>query len=289
MSPRRFSLLTYNVGLLRVPVARFNPIPHVEERLAVLPSEIARADADVVALQEVFSARDRDALHAGVRQRYPHIGHVRPAGLRLDGGQVTLSRFPLRARFELFRYAPFSERFYMKGALVTEVEIPEVGHVTVVNLHATAGGLLAMPESPRAEAMRARQFDGVLDAVRSLRGPLLLTGDFNAGPGVAERNYQQIVAAGFVDVHGHLQPDDPSCTWDPRNPLNVGGLHARCPPQRIDHVFVRRDDLATGRVRPRGSRIVMREAVVAVGGRHPVTPSDHYGLHVELDLAASSR
>lgn len=26
-------------------------------------------------------------------------------------------------------------------------------------------------------------------------------------------------------------------TWDPLNPLNMGGVHAECPPQRVDHVL----------------------------------------------------
>jgi endonuclease/exonuclease/phosphatase family metal-dependent hydrolase len=281
----RLSLLTYNTGLLRVPVQRFNPIPHVDERLAAIPSEILRIEADVVALQEVFRPRDRHTILARTRSHYPHVGHVPPEGPRLDAGLVTLSRHPLRARVERFRHGPLSERVLSnKGPLVTEIDLPGGGSVTVINLHATAGGFFTLPDSPRAEAMRRGQIDQVVALARSVRGAVLLVGDFNAGPGAAESNYRQLEASGFTDVYAHLHGMDAACTWDPKNPLNAHGLHRTCPPQRIDHVFVRTEDLRLGRVTPHRARIVLDEARVRVGPGRRVTPSDHYGLFAEVEI-----
>lgn len=285
VKPARLSLLTYNTGLLRVPVERYNPIPHVDERLAAIPGEVLRLEADVVALQEVFQPRDRHALLARTRGVYPHVGHVPPGGVRLDAGLLTLSRHPLRARLRPFRDGPVSERLFSnKGPLVTEVDLPGAGAVTVINLHATAGGFFAMPESPRAEAMRRGQMEQVIAEARAARGPVVIVGDFNAGPGAAEANYRQLEAGGFTDVFAHLHGADPACTWDPQNPLNASGFHRSCPPQRIDHVFVRSEDLRLGRVAPRRARVVLDRPQVRVGGGRLVTPSDHYGLHAELEL-----
>lgn len=285
MTPARLSLLTYNTGLLRAPVRRFDPIPHVDARLAVIPTEILRLEADVVALQEVFQPRDRDAILARVRTRYPHVGHVPAPRARLDAGLLTLSRHPLRARVEPFRDGPWSERFLSnKGALVTEIDLPDGSSVTVVNLHATAGGFFALPESPRAEAMRRGQMDQLVAIARGARGTVLLVGDFNAGPGAAEANYRQLVASGFTDLFAHLHGDDPACTWDPKNSLNASGYHRTCPPQRIDHVFVRAEDVRLGRVTPRRVRIVLDRPQVRTATGATVTPSDHYGLHAELEI-----
>jgi endonuclease/exonuclease/phosphatase family metal-dependent hydrolase len=282
----RLSLLTYNTGLLRVPLARFNPVPHVDERLAVIPTEILRLEADVVALQEVFQPRDRDAILARVRTRYPHVGHVPPRATQLDGGLLTFSRHPLRAHMEPFRDGPWSERVLSnKGALVTEVDLPDIGLVTVINQHATAGGFFALPESPRAEAMRRGQIAQLIALAAKARGTVLLVGDFNAGPGAAEANYRQLEAAGLTDLFAHLHGDDPSCTWDPKNELNARGLHRTCPPQRIDHVFVRADDVRLGRVTPRRARVVLDRPQVRTAKGVTVTPSDHYGLHAELEIA----
>ena len=181
MTPARLSLLTYNTGLLRAPVRRLDPIPHVDARLAVIPAEILRLEADVVALQEVFQPRDCHAILARVRTRSPHVGHVPAPRVQFDAGLLTLSRHPLRARVERFRDGPWSERFLSnKGALVTEIDLPDGASVTVVNLHATAGGFFALPESPRAEAMRRGQMEQLVAIARGARGTVLLVGDFNA-------------------------------------------------------------------------------------------------------------
>jgi len=286
VTPARLSLLTYNTGLLRAPVRRLDPIPHVDARLAVIPAEILRLEADVVALQEVFQPRDRSAILARVRTRYPHVGHVPAARARFDAGLLTLSRHPLRARVELFRDGPWSERFLSnKGALVTEIDLPDGASVTVINQHATAGGFFALPESPRAEAMRRGQMDQLIAIARGARGTVLLVGDFNAGPGAAEANYRQLEASGFTDLFAHLHGDDTACTWDPNNALNASGFHRTCPPQRIDHVFVRAEDVRLGRVTPRRVRIVLDRPLVRTATGVTVTPSDHYGLHAEVEIA----
>lgn len=288
MNPARLSVLTYNAGLLRAPARRFDPVPFVDERLAALPGEILGLGADVVALQEVYVERDRSALCTRFRERYPHVGYV-PSRYPFDGGLLTLSRHPLRARLERFRHGPLSERVLSsKGALLAELDVPGAGAVTVVNLHATAGGFWHMPHAPEAERMREPQLDQALAAAEAARGLVLLVGDFNAGPRVAERNYRQVERAGYVDLFGHLNAGDPRCTWDPANALSRDGLYRNTPPQRIDHVFVRGADLRAGRVRPLRSRVVLDERTVPVPRGERVTPSDHYGLYAEVEIAPAT-
>lgn len=45
-------------------------------------------------------------------------------------------------------------------------------------------------------------------------------------------------ACGFREAGGK-DGDIDGATWDPENPLNAGGVHGDCPPQRVDHVLRR--------------------------------------------------
>jgi hypothetical protein len=63
--------------------------------------------------------------------------------------------------------------------------------------------------------------------------------------------------------------------------LNRGGDHASwgCPAQRIDHVFVKADQL-----RPTAGDVFLEEAVVDIPGPEPgcLPLSDHYGYWVDV-------
>jgi len=63
-------------------------------------------------------------------------------------------------------------------------------------------------------------------------------------------------------VHDSLHPSASDYTWDPTNRLNSDGPHHMCPPQRIDHLFVRRADIDSGRIRPISSDLCLEKEVV---------------------------
>jgi endonuclease/exonuclease/phosphatase family metal-dependent hydrolase len=157
----------------------------------------------------------------------------------------------------------------------------------VFNANTTAGGLFNHPESKRMNQIRARQLDQLLRVAGRARDSVeLILGDMNAGPGVSEENYLQILEAGWVDIHRFLNPETQEVTWDPMNPLNRKGPHRRCPPQRIDHVFARKEDIDRGVVVPTRSEIIFCDPIVRLPEGPYVPVSDHFGLRIEMDIAA---
>ena len=96
----------------------------------------------------------------------------------------------------------------------------------------------------------------------------------NAGLGVSEGNYMAFERGGYVDAYRASGAGE-RATWEPTNRLNASGPHRACPPQRIDHVFVRGPAVA-------GAGVVLDEEIVEVAGGTRVTLSDHYGVMVEL-------
>lgn len=279
--------LSYNAGLLRIARA-YEPVPHVGPRLAMLPTAILGVEADVVALQEVYEHRQREHLAAGLGHVYPHRAYVPGSRVRYDSGLVTFARHPHRSRLVRFTRGALNERvFGWKSVLVSELDVEGVGAVTVLNLHATSGGIFTPPDHPEIIVERDHQIRQVIDVAASAPGVVVMLGDFNAGPGAAEENYRSVLRAGFVDVYGHLTPEASEPTWDPRNELNVGGLHSALPPQRIDHVFVRARDLDAARVTPIEARVVLTERCVRLSNAESVTPSDHYGIFARLSFGAS--
>ena len=66
----------------------------------------------------------------------------------------------------------------------------------------------------------------------------MLCSDLNMGPEASAGNYQYMGTRGYVDA---VLPfaDAVGRTWDPKSPLNNMPVFAKCPPQRIDHLFMR--------------------------------------------------
>lgn len=150
---------------------------------------------------------------------------------------------------------------------------------SMIGFHVTSGGLRLHPESPASESVRAQQVEEILAAARS-EAAIVIAGDLNAGPGVSQVNYDQIIAAGYLDCLAACGKQD-QATWDPLNPLNATGPHRTSPPQRCDHIFVQRSALEKGIVTLAGAETVFREPIVSVPGQR-VTLSDHYGVTATL-------
>lgn len=283
----RLRLLTFNAGLLKM-FGRSVPAPYVPERLARLPQEIRRLDADIVLLQELYGQRARHRVAHALKDLYPHASfpHMRRRFF-LANGLMTLSRYPASGAITLFRDAPADEAWLdSKGLLATTHSLPTGAELLCMNIHTTAGGLFHHPESAYIDGIRARQIDQILGYEQDSKTAVVLAGDLNAGPGVSESNFRQILSSGFVSLHDFLHGEVPEPTWDPSNPLNSGGPHKHCPPQRIDHVFLRAKDIESAHVTPLSSEICLRDPVVSIGNGRKVSVSDHYGLFTELEIAS---
>jgi endonuclease/exonuclease/phosphatase family metal-dependent hydrolase len=279
-------ILSLNAGLLSRLRGLIQPAPEVEARLMALSDALREIGADIVALQEVYDQPHREriveeleALYAGV------FTSPKPPRVGLGDGLFVLCNCAARARFVAFDHGLLEELWLArKGVLVVDADLKVP--LRILNVHTTAGGLFRHPESPGAEAIRARQLEQLLCmADESREHAVLIVGDINAGPGVSACNYEMFERREWVDLWRAMHPHEAKWTWRPDNPLNVRGPHRHCPPQRIDHAFARRTDLDAGRIIPRRCDIVLEEARVRGSGGSLVPVSDHYGLLLEFDLS----
>ena len=267
------TVATFNAGLLD------GFIPHSRGRAGPVAAALGALDADLVALQEIWSEGDRRL----VAETTP-LGHVIGAdplegdvtGFALDGttGIMLLSRWPLLATsaVELPRY------FTRRAVIVAEVDVPG-GPVTVLATHLAAN--IRNVEHRDPGGWKGEHRTHVLEVLRlaaEASGPVLLAGDLNCGPerrdGFTEfaANYD-LLRSGFETS---AYADDPAstCTWCPDNPLNpFAGATI------LDHV------MESG-FRPLAWRRILDEIVEVDGDDGPVetTLSDHYGVAVTLAL-----
>lgn len=283
----RVRILTLNAGLLRLFGGRVETAPQVEARACALGSQLRRMDADILLLQEVYKRRHNKQLIAELNDIYPWIAHDgRRRFLSLDNSLMAFSRSRMSSSLELFRAAPGHEKLFdNKGILICRIDIGGSAPLTVLNIHTTAGGPWLHPESAWVDRIRGQQIDQILQAASVEQGNVVIAGDLNAGPGVSDGNFRSVIQAGFVSVHDWLYPSAPEFTWEPANRLNVAGPHKMCPPQRIDHIFVKSADVDSGRIRPLHSHVCLEEEVVRGTDGVMYTVSDHFGLCAELDLS----
>lgn len=285
----KMRILSFNVGLLKL-FGRPFPTPFVLERASALADQIRQLDCDIVLIQEIYGTGLRRDLADSLRETFPYaIFPSKKRNFGLQNGLMTLSRYPATGAVELFRDAPPDEALFdSKGMLIGQHQLPDGVELTTLNLHTTAGGMFSHPEDKRIDEIRARQIAQILKRVSNVNSPLIVAGDLNAGPGVSEVNFRQLLDEGFVSIHDLLDSDTKEVTWDPLNSLNSGGPHKACPPQRIDHVFIRREDYVNRSIEAVSSSICLQDPVVAVPGGSTVSLSDHYGVLVEIDVPAAS-
>ncbi|GAA0853615.1 poly(A) polymerase [Streptosporangium amethystogenes subsp. fukuiense] len=224
-------------------------------RRPLLLEELGRADADVIALQEV------EAELLGMLLRTPWIrsGYTLstdPAGQDVDeAGLLLLTRLPVR-EVGLHVLGPH------KAVVAVTVE-SAAGPVVVAATHLTSDHTDDGPARREAELAR------LAEALLGVDGDVILLGDLNDGGG---RPAEVLgLRDAWTEVHG---PDDATATFDPRvNPLAaLSSLSGRA--SRLDRVLLRGHDL--------------RVTTAAVRGDVP-TPdglfaSDHYAVAADVAI-----
>ncbi|KAK9835980.1 hypothetical protein WJX81_003455 [Elliptochloris bilobata] len=112
---------------------------------------------------------------------------------------------------------------------------------------------------------------------------LVFLGDMNWG---APEDGEPPLPPGWVDVWEELHAGDPGLTYDPKaNPMLGPYNRIR---KRLDRVFARLAHWRPARMRMVGTQPIAGASYVKTGGKRgpltlPVLPSDHFGLHVELE------
>lgn len=292
------SLLSYNLGLIRLGIPfikKWEFTPFLEERLAVIPSLIKAADADIVALQEIYELEHQNQLIASLADIYPYSSKSnirRP--LFLADGLLVLSKYPITdVEFTTFSTVPFLERiFVIKGYLSLNIKLNESMTLKLVNTHLTAGAN-SHPESKEADAARHSEIEELRSLDRLSDETYVFVGDFNTGTRkpdgeskhVSKGNFDFLLSNGWESaydqllVNGKIKDDD--WTWDIKNPLNMNSPHATSPSQRIDHVVL--PPKTQHKLSFEDARIVFQEKVVEIKNeKEKVTASDHHGLLVVL-------
>ena len=284
---KQLKILTLNAGLLDISLFGkhvIEPAPYIRERLLALPKALMRTEADIVGLQEVYKQEHREYIISKLKRKYPYHFYSRQQRIfRLEDSLMFFSKIPLFDKEILtFKDATPEEEFFVyKGALSAKIKIKGFGVITFYNIYTTAGGI-GDPQSPIAEEVRARQILRVLKSIQKSRilGPKIILGDLNAGPQVSKSNYEIFQKFKFIDAYSKKHPLSKKITWDPKNSLNLGGPHKNCPPQTIDHIFLRAQDVKNFKINQ--AKIIFAVPSIKISSHRKITLSDHYGLLVDL-------
>lgn len=282
------SVLTFNVGLLRIDLGTraLLQVPHVEARLPMLIAALRDEPADVVCLQEVFTAETRDRLVDELAGTYPYVARCddpsRISHGRLSHGLLLLSRLPVRAcAFSPYTRTPLTYRtFVRQGLLQAALDLPDGDVLHVINTH-TAAGALREQLGRFTERLRDEQLGFAADHAALANAPTLLCGDLNTGLHASAGNYNRLLERGFADAYVLADPQRcaQAASLDPANPLHTIGGAAAGVPQRIDHVLLDAD--AQRALTVLWAQIAYTEPVVATADG-PVPLSDHYAVRVGL-------
>eukprot|EP01055_Gregarina_sp_Pseudo9_P000785 Gregarina_sp_Pseudo_9__784@NODE_14_length_6322_cov_57_267229_g12_i0_p2_GENE_NODE_14_length_6322_cov_57_267229_g12_i0NODE_14_length_6322_cov_57_267229_g12_i0_p2_ORF_typecomplete_len527_score64_64Exo_endo_phos/PF03372_23/1_3e24_NODE_14_length_6322_cov_57_267229_g12_i06452225 len=201
------TFLTFNAGLMHyrlLGVTLLRNPPFTNRRLRHMPIALRAANADIVALQEIFEERQADYLIESLRLIYPFSARRTSGGVfALHNGLLTLSKFPIiRTDFYRFRNITWSESLLgSKGVLETVVNVPSIGLICVLNVHMVSGSI--DPESARLDTLRAEETREVLNlaGAAEARGEVpVLMGDFNAAPTVCPSSYNMLLAERWDDA-----------------------------------------------------------------------------------------
>jgi len=268
-SSGRFRVLSYNVwGLPGVLLQKGRRIP-------LIPREISRLDADVVAFQETFHASTRRLMSI---PGYPYVavGPGKSDG-RTSSGLMVASKWPIvRTEKIVFDRCSGTDCLANKGALLTRLEVDGLGEIDVVATHLNAAG---------GDGLRSRQLAQILELVARESGdrPVILAGDFNFHS-ESDPYYDLSIDEGFRDsfaeyrdVHPELSPIEWfGLTFDPDRNLNLKLEGPFRRGDRLDYIWVK--DHGRTETRVKRSGLVLDRLV---SGMHL---SDHFGIRTDFEI-----
>ncbi|WP_327130902.1 RNA repair domain-containing protein [Streptomyces sp. NBC_01343] len=252
--PRRVRLLTWNTLWDRYDAPRID----TARRRPMLLADLAAADADVIALQEVEPAL-LDLLLAQPWVRAAYTVGTDPRGKDVDGsGLLVLSRLPVREA-GLHLLGPH------KAVAAVAVDTAS-GPLVVASVHLTSD------HTENGAGRRGAELGRIAEGLSDVDADVALLGDFNDG-----RSGPQGPAAAlgmrdaWSEVHG---AQDTTPTFDPvANPLAaVGSLSGRA--GRLDRVLLR----------SAGARVREAELRGNAPGPDGLFISDHFGVEAVVEF-----
>ncbi len=259
----RLRILTWNIWW------RFGPW---RQRRPAIAATLKRLDADVIALQEVWSDETTDQA-AGLAGELGYH-HVYAWSMDMEGvgfGNAVLSRWPIK-RHDTIPLHGGKETGEGRNALFAEIEGPR-GLIPVFSTH--------LNWKLHHSHIRQRQVTDLalfVDGKRPWSFPPIVCGDLNADPPSEE--IRMLTGLATCPVEGLVFHDawraagggGAGITWDNRNPNAATELE---PDRRIDYILV-------GWPQARGAGHIVG---CKVAGNEPVDgvwPSDHHAVLAEL-------
>ena len=248
---------------------RFGPW---QERAPAIFATLSDLDADIIALQEVWS--DATTNYAAILADELGCHHVHGTGMEQKGlraGNAILSRWPI-TRHQMARLYDQKGIEENRVAIFAEIDGPR-GQLPVFSTH--------LNWKQHHSHIRQRQVGDLARFVAKNHAgnyPPIVCGDFNADPqsdeirmmtGQAACPVQGLV---FHDAWASAGSDGPGYTWDNRNPFACEVLESN---RRIDYIFAGFP----------GSRGAGHIVDCQIAGNQPVDgvwPSDHFALLAEL-------
>jgi endonuclease/exonuclease/phosphatase family metal-dependent hydrolase len=249
-----------------------------QERHEVVRRLLPDLRPDLIALQEVTRSPDVDQAFELLGPRFATVDL--PGWTPQHVGECIASRWPLGEVFTLDRPIIRDEEDGPRAAAVA-VEVlapPPIGRVLAV--HHKGAYQLQLEHVREQQALATARF--VEDLVPDRPDvPVVLMGDFNAGPDAASLRFltgkQSLagISVRYEDAWQAVHADEPGHTFTPRNPLVRAGQMPLERGRRIDHIMTRSGphgpllDVAN-------CRLVFDQAV------NGVWASDHFGVMAEL-------
>lgn len=286
---QKLKILTFNAGLLDLHlggITLFKPTDFLAERLNSLPSELIEADADIIALQEVFSKKHQNYLITQLKNIYPFSCITPKKWLSIGNGLMIFSKLPIAdvAHTPFCDNRPIDEMLVArKGILSCKVEMPTFGQLHILNIHTTSGGLFHQQDENLVIKIRNNQINQAYNIVNQCSNlPSIILGDFNAGQEIATENYENLLTKNFTDAYAtycKTQNLTPCMTWDNTISLNRNGTHATSRAQRIDHIYLSPKFVTIFNIL--NSEVIFQKAIVLTSNEK-VHLSDHYGLTAEF-------
>ncbi len=259
----RLRVLTWNIWW------RYGPW---ERRRPAIAATLARLNADVIALQEVWSDETTNlAAELAAELGYHHVFAPSMDKNGVGIGNALLSRWPI-ARSESIKLHGHKKNGESRLALFAEIDGPR-GPLPVFSTH-----LNWRFEHSHIRQRQVADLTHFVDRLRPWTFPPILCGDFNAEP--ASEEIRMLTGLTSCPVEGLVFHDawlaagggGPGHTWDNANPYVRVELE---PNRRIDYILV-------GWPEARGAGHVVECRVAGnapVGG---VWPSDHHAVLAEL-------
>ncbi|MCH2169718.1 endonuclease/exonuclease/phosphatase family protein [Myxococcota bacterium] len=265
-------VVTFNAWALPTFLA-----PKAEARMRGIGERLGPLEADVVALQEIWTEGARRMLvREGRRAGLHHIWHN--ASAMRGGGLVVLSRHPIRkTTFERFAIGVYPRNLthidYIggKGFVRLELETPS-GPIDFIDTHLHARYHRDVEHTYRPH--RVGQIVQMSDLIRRSVNPVVAAGDFNFEESTAEYRILEGLT-GLRDVAAELNARQAT--------ISPGNSHrtVTTPERRVDLIYCR--DGADRVLRGRSCRLAF-DFPISIDG-DLVSLSDHAGVLADIEVA----